>query len=123
MAMIIIIMIIIIIIIIMMMMMMMMMMIMIMITLFPPKFEDYHTHIHVDNKHQQKLSKEQEMVRMYIKANKVLRVHFKRNSILASVGLVSNRLRIQFGIMLLGCMESCASNIFYKRYSNIYRKY
>ena len=42
-----------------------------MITLFPPRFEDYHTYI--DNKHQNKLSKEQEMVHMYKKANNELK--------------------------------------------------
>ena len=44
---------------------------MMMITLFPPKFEDYHTYI--DNKHQNKLSKEQDMVHMYKKANNELK--------------------------------------------------
>ena len=46
-------------------------MMMMMITLFPPKFEDYHTYI--DNKHQNKLSKEQDMVHMYKKANNELK--------------------------------------------------
>ena len=47
------------------------MMMMMMITLFPPKFEDYHTYI--DNKHQNKLSKEQNMVHIYKKANNELK--------------------------------------------------
>ena len=47
------------------------MMMMMMITLFPQKIEDYHTYI--DNKHQNKLSKEQEMVHIYKKANNVLK--------------------------------------------------
>ena len=42
-----------------------------MITLFPPKFDDYQ--IYIDNKHQNKLSKEQDMVHMYKKANKELK--------------------------------------------------
>ena len=45
-----------------------------MISLFPPKFEDYHTY--KDNKHQNKLSKEQDMVHvhMYKKANNELKL-------------------------------------------------
>ena len=45
---------------------------MMVITLFPQTFEDYH--IYIDNKHKNKLSKEQEMVHMYIKANNELKV-------------------------------------------------